>query len=311
MNTRPEDAPSMKLPAHAFPIVPLSFRLRSAGLRFPAFAGSIWHGGLGRELARVCPPAFARLYGTADAARLYALQPPPGEVFPPGSELTLRLTLFGAAGEHTLACTQALLELGERGLDPAGRYRLLRASVVQPAGEQLFYSADEGLRQPPATSDLGDWLRAAAPTDELEIRLRTPLCCKQGNALLRSAPEYAPLLQRLFGRLDQLAHAMRIAAPLSKAQRGALYDEARGVRLSAAAVHWQTLSRRSARSGQQMTIGGLLGRWRYSGTMALTRSWLSAGQILQIGGKTAFGFGAYDVVAGPLPPLAMPEALRR
>ncbi len=179
----------MNLPAHAFPIVPLSFQLRSAGLRFPAFAGSVWHGGLGRELARVCPPAFACLYG----APLYALQPPPGEVFPLGSELTLRLTLFGATGEHALACTQALLELGERGLDPAGRYRLLRASVVQPAGEQLFYCADAGLCQPPAKGGLGDWLRAAPPADELEIRLRTPLCCKQGNALLRSAPEYAPL----------------------------------------------------------------------------------------------------------------------
>ncbi len=75
-------------------------------------------------------------------------------------------------------------------------------------------------------------------------------------------------------------------------------------------MHWQTLSRRSARSDQQMTVGGLLGRWRYRGPMALTRGWLSAGQILQIGGKTAFGFGAYDVVSGPLPPAA-PEAPRR
>jgi len=171
----PEHASSMNLPAHAFPPLPAASGTAGWAASWPS------------------PLAFARLYGGADAARLYAPPPPPGEVFPLGSELTLRLTLFGAAGEHALACTQALLELGERGLDPAGRYRLLRASVVQPAGEQLFYCADAGLCQPPATGGLGDWLRAAPPADELEIRLRTPLCCKQGNALLRSAPEYAPL----------------------------------------------------------------------------------------------------------------------
>ena len=87
----------------SFPIAPLRCTLRSAGLSFPDFAGSLWHGGLGSMLQRHFPATFPLLYGGHDEARLYALCPPPADDYPPGSLLSLRLSLFGAATEHLLA----------------------------------------------------------------------------------------------------------------------------------------------------------------------------------------------------------------
>lgn len=279
----------------SFPVVPLRLTLRSEGLSFPGFAGSLWHGGLGMMLARHFPAAFAILYAGSDETRPYALRPPLGEHYPPGSLLELRLGLFGPATAHVLACTQAIMRLGETGLDPAGHYRLERASVLLPAGEAAFFSAADGLFAPPALTDFRNWLAPGTPAQEVGVRLLTPLRIKEGGELLRHAPTYEQLLHRLLGRLDQLAHRMGSEAPLAKHARAPLFAEARQVTLLRAELRWQRLERRSARSRQQMSCGGLLGDLHFAGDLTQTLPWLIAGQPLQIGGKTAFGFGGYAV----------------
>ena len=262
---------------------------------FPAFAGTTWHGGFGMMLKRHCPAAFASLYGGQDEARLYALRPAPGDAFPSGSSLILQLTLFGAATEHALACTQAIALLGEAGLDPAGRYTLEQASVVQPGGDSIFYTAADGLLMPPPDTQFVEWLENASPANEILVRLETPLCIKEGNAFLRKAPAYEQLLHRLFSRIDQLSHAINTAPPLPKDRRAELFAEARKIVLTEESIKWSDLSRRSGRTGQQMAFGGLIGQLRFKGNMSDTLPWLKAGQHVQIGGKTAFGLGAYAI----------------
>ncbi|MCM8611299.1 CRISPR system precrRNA processing endoribonuclease RAMP protein Cas6 [Accumulibacter sp.] len=279
------------------PIAPLRLTLRSAGLAFPGFAGSLWHGGLGRMLERHFPASFRLLYGGQGDTRLYALCPPAGERFPPGDLLTLRLSLFGEATGHLLACTQAIALLGEAGIDPAGRFQLESASVLLPDGEAPYFSAADGLLQPPPLTDFADWLPAGQAPRQIAVRLLTPLHLKEGGELLRHAPDYGQLLHRLFGRLDQLAHVIGCPPPLAKSDRAALLDEARQVTRLAEDIRWQQLDRRSARTRQQMRFGGLQGELRFTGEMTQTLPWLVAGQQVHIGGKTAFGFGAYEVEA--------------
>jgi len=280
-----------------FPIAPLRLTLRSAGLVFPGYAGSLWHGGLGMMLQRHFPATFRALYGGQDDARPYALRAPAGERFPPGSRLTLDLKLFGDASQHLFACTQAIALLGEAGIDPAGRFQLERASVLLPDGEAPFFTADDGLLQPPPLTDFSDWLPAGPAPRQIEVRLLTPLRIKEGGELLRHAPEYSQLVHRLFGRLDQLAHVIGSPPPLAKGERATFHDEARQVTRLAAEVRWQQLDRRSARTRQQMSFGGLQGELCFAGDMTQTLPWLVAGQQVHIGGKTAFGFGAYEVEA--------------
>ncbi len=279
----------------AFPIAPLRFTLRSAGLTFPDFSGSVWHGGLGKMLAQHFPTSYQLLYGGQNLARLYALRPPVDERFPPGRLLTFHLNLFGAATGHVLACTQAIALLGEAGMDPAGHYRLEEASVLLSEGDAVFFRAGDGLITAPQVADFREWLGRDAPQQRVGIRLLTPLFIKEGNKQLQEAPSYAQLLHRLFSRLDQLAHVIGSEPPIAKCARAPLFEEARQVALVGAEIGWPELSRRSARTKQQMKLEGLLGHLQFAGELTHTLPWLIAGQQVQIGAKTAFGFGGYQI----------------
>jgi hypothetical protein len=246
-------------------------------------------------LERHFRPAFDILFGGAAETRLYALHPPLDADWPEGSAFDLRLTLIGPATRHILACTQAIAELGEEGLRPAGRYRLEAAAVIGPAGDRPYFTHADGLLAPPAVHDLREYRAAPSGVRRLRLRLATPLRLKEGNDLLRAAPRYDQIIHRLFGRIDQLAHAMDVSPPLAKPDRPPLLDEARAVRTTAADVRWTNLERRSARSGQQMNLSGLTGEIDYEGEFTQTLPWLMAGRRLHVGGKTAFGFGGVEV----------------
>lgn len=282
-----------------FPLLRLRLEIESQGMRLDESSGSLWHGGLGMMLKRQFPNAFDLLYGGSDDARLYAIQPPPPGKYPPGSTLTLELRLFGPAVAHALACTQAIATGGSNGLGPAGQFALRRAGSVQPAATVDYYTTDAGLICAPAALQVSDWLEPAHEGEAVTVRLLTPLRLKEGNDLLRAAPEYTQLIKRLFGRLDQIAHASGVAAPLPKLEREPLLAAARNVTRATAAIRWQDMARRSGRTGQQMSFGGLLGSVAYAGPITETLPWLAAGRWLQLGGKTAFGFGCYDLAIGP------------
>lgn len=288
----------------SIPLVSLRLQLASGGLRFPAFSGSIWHGGFGKTLARRFPEVFHLLYVGQAETRLHSLRPAPGQDFPSGSRLTLELSLFGRAGEHVCACTQAIAQLGENGIDPAGHYRLTHAAVQTPSGDIEYFTATDGFTRPPPTTDFRDWLPARRAPPAIELTLLTPLRIKEGGELVRQAPGYAQLLHRLIGRLEQLAHVTGSRAPLAADERAQLLAAAQHVRLTDAALRWSEIARRSARTNSRMRFGGLLGRLRFVGELNPTLPWLLAGRHVQIGGKTAFGFGAYriegiDAGAGP------------
>ena len=222
----------------AFPIAPLRLTLRSAGMAFAGFSGSLWHGGLGMMLERRFLPVFDLLYGGDTETRLYALLPPSESNLPEGSSFDLRLTLFGPATRHILACTQAIAELGDAGVGSAGGFRLETAAVMSPDGDRPYFTAAEGLLVPPADHDLRDYLAAPPAARRVRLRLTTPLRLKEGNDLLRTAPRYEQVIHRLFGRLDQIAHALGVTPPLVKAGRSPLLEEGRAVRLVRDQLRW-------------------------------------------------------------------------
>jgi len=281
--------------ATAFPIAPLQFTLRSAGIVFPGFSGSLWHGGFGEMLKRQFRHAYDLLYGGDNEARLYAILPPVAHELSEGAIFDLRITLFGPATIHALACTQAIAKLGERGLDYAGCYRLEAASTIGPRGPVPFYNVDEGLIAPPEAFDLGDYRWESKEIRRLRVRLLTPLRTKEGNELLRDPPTYEQLVHRLIGRIEQLAHVGGMPSPLPKTEHAPLLAKAKDVLLVDNALCRSDLSRRSGRTRQQMSFGGFMGELLYAGDFEQTLPWLAAGRWLQLGGKTAFGFGGIEV----------------
>jgi len=96
-------------------------------------------------------------------------------------------------------------------------------------------------------------------------------------------------------RIDQLAHAAQADTPLPKSERAGLFAEAEAVNIASANVIPFTIERRSARSGQQMQFEGLTGQVDYQGDMRRSLPWLRLAELIQVGGKTAFGFGGIEI----------------
>ena len=280
-------------------ILPLCFTLRSSGMRFPDFSGSVWHGGLGNMLAKHAPAAFACLYQTDPESRLYALLPDMCTLMPAGELFELRVTLFGKGTEHALAVTQAIAELGRAGMRPGGHYELLQARSLMPECDVVYLSARRGFIELPqaiaATAFLAEHYTSQ---NACRIKMVTPLRVKEGGEFMQHAPDYAQLLRRIFSRLDQLAHVAQEATPLAKPLREKVYAEAEQISISHSALQRYRLERRSARSAQQMQFSGLLGTVDYVGVMQHSLPWFRLASITQLGGKTAFGFGGLKIQSG-------------
>lgn len=279
-------------------ILPMRFVLRSGGMRFSGFSGSVWHGGVGMMLAQQSPTAFGLLYQNNPESRLYSLLPSMSTSIPAGETFELRVTLFGPGVDHALAIAQAIAELGRVGMRPGGHYQVIAAYLVRPEGDAIFLSEREGFIALPRAYAIKDYLQVMQPlATACRVSLVTPLRIKDGNDLLRTAPGYAQLLRRIFGRLDQLAHVAGEATPLAKSGRDALYEEAALVATETSSVRAHGIQRRSARSAQQMQFDGIAGAVDYTGLMQYTLPWLKLGCITQLGGKTAFGFGGLEIEA--------------
>jgi hypothetical protein len=280
-------------------ILPMRFVLRSGGMKFSGFSGSVWHGGLGMVLARQSPTAFGLLYQSNPESRLYALLPPMNSYIPAAETFELRVTLFGPGVDYALAIAQAIAELGRVGMRPGGNYQVLAAYWARPEGDAIFLSEQDGFIALPGAYAVRDYLSVTQPVvTACRASLVSPLRIKDGNDLLRVAPGYAQLLRRIFGRLDQLAHVAGEATPLAKSGRDALYEEAALVKTEASSVSAHGIQRRSARSGQQMQFNGLIGSIDYAGEIEHTLPWLRLACITQLGGKTAFGFGGLKIQSG-------------
>jgi len=280
-------------------ILPLRFKLRSAGMAFPEFSGTSWHSGLGMVLAQHSPEAFRRLYQTNPESRLYALLPPMNSDIAAGEQFELGITLFGYGVDNALAVTQAIVELGRIGLRPGGHYEMIEARVIGPECEDVFLSEQDGFIAVPHTFTANDYL-ASTPelVEHCRVHFVTPLRIKDGGDHLRCAPNYPQLLRRIFGRIDQLAHVAEELTPLAKNLRDSLYEEAERIEIKKSAIISHGVERRSARSGQQMQFSGIVGTIDYGGALQASIPWLHLARLAQLGGKTAFGFGGLEIERG-------------
>jgi hypothetical protein len=297
MDTRANPAPAKTRPGNgvALRFLPLRLRLVSEDLRLEDFSGTLLHSGFGLALNRHFPAVFALLFADqARLGRLYALQPPTAPVRP-GSPFEIGVNLFGAATEHAIACAMALARIGEQGLgDQRGRFRFDRAWV---AGSEArpFLEAGAGLLGWPAPL-ASDWEEPAdGALGVVRVDLLTPLCIKEHNEVFFAPLPFSQLVRRLHGRLAQLCEAAGEAGPLTGETALAQRCAAEEVTLQHSALRWQDVKRRSSRTGHHMGFGGMTGSLVYRGHLAPFAGLLALGEIMQLGGKTAFGFGCMRI----------------
>ncbi|MEW6559356.1 MAG: CRISPR system precrRNA processing endoribonuclease RAMP protein Cas6 [Pseudomonadota bacterium] len=278
------------------------YTLRSLGLQWSGYPGALLHSGLGMMLAKVSPAVFALFIGGEDARAGESSRPRPWWMLPPldtrlafapGDDLQVDLLFANPQPEWAPVCAQALAALGEAGVGKMrGRFVLLRHEPVpwDPSGRLA-------LAEPAALIDMLQSARSAAANDgHLGVQLLTPLRMKGEGGLVQQAPSAVLFLKRLLARAAMLAGVPVQELPLAS---DAL-QQATAMRITQQALHWDDLSRYSARQQAELPMGGLTGWLRYSSKapMDAVFAWLSVGEWLQVGTKTTFGLGAYRLVPG-------------
>ena len=127
----------------------------------------------------------------------------------------------------------------------------------------------------------------------LRLHHSTRLRLKADNQLLRTAPPFGLLLNRLLGRINALATLYNNGIAITPEEKQHLLNLAETVQIEHSTLHWQDWQRHSQRTQSTMPFGGLLGETVYRGELAPFMPWLTLGQWVGVGGKTSFGLGLY------------------
>lgn len=281
------------------------YTLRSRGLHWSGFPGALLHGGLGMMLAQVSPEVFDLLIGGEDARAGEASRPRPWWMLPPldsrvafapGDDVQLDLVFANAQPHWAQVCAQALAALGEVGVGKArGRFTLLRH---EPIPWELSAGQGDSALSSTEPVCLDHMLESARFMDQaaghIGLQLITPLRLKGEHGLVQQAPDATLFMRRLLARAAMLAGVRVQNLPLA----GLALEQAQTLRITQQNLHWDDLSRYSARQQAEVPMGGLTGWLRYSshGPIEAALAWFAVGEWLQLGAKTTFGLGAYRLL---------------
>lgn len=296
-------------------------------LALPDYAGSLLRGQFGAALRNVscmtrqptCPGCplqqtcpYTRIFealpppkGThtlQDFSQIpnpYVMEPPtPGaRVLPAGDLLEFKVVLIGHATEQLALVVFALQRALSHGLTRQRTpVELQRVEWLDAQGSALpVWSREQPiLVEHPMVLEL-----PSAPADlkQITLEIRTPLRLQQQSgpispeqlsprALVAALARRIALLMEFHAGQSGLGNAAKQATRLSES----LTDERN--------LRWFDWTRYSSRQQQEMTLGGVLGRWTLLGppeTLASLWPWLWLGQWLHVGKNATMGLGGYGI----------------
>ena len=304
-----------------------------AGVRLPGYAGSLLRGQFGAALRQVAcmtrQPTCAGcpLLNTCPYTRVFEAPPPPAHDLQKFSNIPNAYVMEPPLAAPELAPTDL------RAGDPLVFHMVLAGAAIAQLPLIVFAwqrALAHGLTRDRAAADLQtvDWLdsdgeahriwSASTPTlQEHHASITVPPMDASGASPLSGLTLHihTPLRLQHQGhplRADQLTPRVLVAA---LARRAALVMEFHAgqthwgaavpplVQLAEALtdrreLHWHDWTRYSSRQQQEMTLGGVLGRWTLradSATLAALWPWLWLGQWLHVGKNATMGMGAYTL----------------
>ncbi|MGL6260371.1 CRISPR system precrRNA processing endoribonuclease RAMP protein Cas6 [Vibrio sp. WXL210] len=286
--------------AESFSLLKLQLTLKlDAPTRLPAFKGAMWHGLLGHALRAYDAQAYHVLFGAH-----HQQQPKPYALAPDGDHkiewgqgelLSCELSLFGDACQLANVVVAALQQAGDHPEIGIGErrvsYQLLCVGSLQPLG------LTPGIR----VTYLADWLSMPrqAAEQEVALHLLTPVRIKHQNRIItNTAPELEFWLNHTLRRLTQLSRYWAIDnAGLFDALYTQVYSVVRSPVDTQSHCYFEDWQRYSARHEKTLPLGGLKGLVSFYGDLAPVIDVLKVGELLQLGGKTTFGLGKYQLIA--------------
>lgn len=297
-----------------------------ADLALPDYAGSLLRGVFGAVLRRhacttglsdckACPLwrscAYPAIFETppqptqfeqkfSQVPNPYVIEPPPIGMrhLAAGEPLVFHMVLVGA---DTLRQLPLIVHTWQRAL----RQGFGKAHVRGELCAVELVCADGGLAPVWAAEAAQVLPHAAAltlptgPALALTLQLHTPLRLqRQGHAL--GVHELTPrtLLSQLLRRVNLMLDLHLGLRPAPFDAR-ALLTVAQTLTDERSDLRWKDWTRYSARQGQEMTLGGVLGRWTLRGELTPFVPWLTLGQWLHLGKNATMGMGGYTLDQAP------------
>lgn len=299
----------------------------SDDLLLPEYAGSLLRGIFGAALRRLCcmtgmpqcPPC--PLYQTCpypaifeappratslpqhfnQVANPYVIEPPaPGRRrLQRGETLAFHMVLVGA---DTLRNLPLIIHAWQRALAHGLGPRRIPAALqtVHWSGERESVSVWSAGQARVAEHDAGLYVPAYPPaeTGEVCLDIETPMRLQHNGkplpaaalsprALLLAAARRITLLQDLY-----LGSKIEGLPPV-----GQLLQAIPAITDDRSQLQWRDWTRYSSRQKQEMTLGGVVGRWRLSGNVAVMWPWLWLCQWLHIGKNATMGMGGYRLIS--------------
>ncbi len=295
-------------------------------LALPDYAGSLLRGQFGAALRQVAcmtrqptctgcpllqtcpysrifeapPPAKGRhaLQDFSQIPNPYVMEPPPpgARLLAKGDELVFHLVLVGHAIDQLALIIFALQRMLAQGLTrqrvPA---ELLRVDHVDAGGNTHPVWSQEQPTLAEHTTTLCVPPLPAAVGNSLTLHIHTPLRLQQQGkplgvgqltprALVAALARRSALLMEFHAGQSGWGEAARQITHASES----LTDSRE--------LHWFDWTRYSSRQQQEMTLGGVLGRWTLHGNadvLAALWPWLWLGQWLHVGKNATMGLGAF------------------
>lgn len=246
--------------------------------------------------------------------------------FAPGDEIIFGLTLMGRAIEYLPYVVFAVSEMARRGLGYSrARFDLTEVHLIDKHDQRrLIYSGDSHRITTPGDSTAslaeliqtrvdrlsvnhvhdpafadhsssGDLVHPANPvSSHLKLRFATPTRIK-ANGDLQAGLSFELLVKNLLRRVALLT-AVHGSKQLELDHRG-LIERAASVTTVRSDLHWYDWERWSNRQQTKMKLGGFVGEAEYAGELLNEfLPVLAAGEVLHLGGSTAFGLGRYKII---------------
>lgn len=296
-------------------------------LPLPRYAGSLLRGQLGAHLRQIscltqaascngCPLRSTCPYPTmfespapdhhpmqqfSQIPNPYVVEPPPiGTLHVPrGSELAFNVVLIGKAVDQLALISHALRAALDKGLGPSHARGVLQRIDVQNSLEAeplswltIWHKGDATFRAHADVVSATRWPIHEDSPESIRLVFETPLRLQhQGRPLKPEALTPRKLVADLLRRASLLAE-------FHADQPGFVPDVGALVRQASTLDHdhdlrWYDWARYSSRQRQEMTLGGAIGTWKLSGSLAPLLPWLEIGQWLHLGKNATLGLGRY------------------
>ena len=313
-------------------------------LRLPDYAGSLLRGQFGAALRHLAcmtrqpscggcplqascpytrifealpPPDGHKLQAFSAIPNAYVVEPPPPVTARPpagsphpaqyeaGQELVFYMVLAGAALEQLALVIYAWQRVLAHGLTKnRSMADLAQVEWVDSDGApHLIWSAGQ-----PRIAKHPAWLYLppAPETNALQLHIHTPMRLQQQGHPIRPAHLTPRALLATLARRVALVLEFHVGQPQWGDLVPGISDQVQQLHDSRE-LHWFDWVRYSSRQRQEMTLGGVLGRWVLHGSAEILASawpWLWLGQWLHVGKNASFGMGGY-VLEQPLSPFGI------